>query len=113
MAKITMFTPAFLEDNIDDIRASAMAAGVGNFQPITGEGGLMLCRGVDPADTPSADTYTLPKPLEDEGMANYRARVATAAVGAFNKVQKGPHEAFLIEDQALLHQCRKMNGWPQ
>ena len=113
MTNLCLVTPAYYAANEGAILAAASAGGVSNFSPVVGDGGLLLCRGVDPVALPAADVYDLPGPLEEEGQADYRARMATAAAGAFNQVKLGPKEVFLMRDEKLIHQCRKMNGWPQ
>jgi len=110
--KQVLLTQAYYDANTDLIQSLAHAAGIGNFEPIP-EGALLMCRGIDPADLLAADVYHLPEPLTDEGQADYRARIATAAVGAFNAVKNGPKECFAMEDEQRVFDCRAATGWPK
>lgn len=112
MARLCLMTQAYFDANEETIRASASAAGIGNFTPIIAEGGLLRCRGVDPSELTGADVYELPAPLQDEGQADYRARIAVEAVGAFNAVKNGPKEIFNLPDEKNLQHCQAANGWP-
>jgi len=60
-----------------------------------------------------ADAYELPAPLQDEGVADYRARIAVAVVGAFNAVKNGPKEIFSIDDERNYAHCRALDNWPK
>ena len=113
MIPLCIVTPDYYDANEEAILAVQYTYGLGNAPRTIGEDGMILCRGVDPAELPDADVYELPAPLQDEGEAAYQARMATAATGAFNKVKNGPKEIFLMRDEKLIHQCRKMNGWPE
>lgn len=112
MTKLCLVTQAYFDANEEEIRSLAAQAGVGNFTPIAAEGGLVRCRGIDPSQLVGADVYELPEPLQDEGVADYRARIAVAAVGAFNAVVNGPGEVFMLSDERNLKHCQAANGWP-
>lgn len=112
MTKLCLVTQAYFDANEDEIRSLAAQAGVGNFTPIAAEGGLVRCRGIDPSQLTGADVYQLDDFLEDETQADYRARIAVAAVGAFNAVVNGPKEIFLMQDEKGLFHCQAATGWP-
>lgn len=112
MPKLSLITQAYYDANIETIQAAAAASGIVNFQPIAAEGGLLRCRGVGADDLPSANAYHLPLPLQDEGQADYRARIAVDAVGAFNAVKNGPKEIFHMDDERNLFDCKAASGWP-
>lgn len=113
MPRLCLVTQAYFDANEDEIRSLAAQAGVGNFTPIVAEGGLVRCRGIDPSQLVGADVYELPEPLQEEGVADYRARIAVAAVGAFNAVVNGPREVFFMPDEKGLFHCQAANGWPK
>ena len=107
----SLFNTEYFVANEEAIREAAASGGVGNFNPTTADGGLIICRGVDAASI-GADTYEIPKLLQDEGMADYRARIAVEAVDAFDRVKsRTPTEAMYFSDELLIHECRKMSGW--
>ena len=110
--KRCLVTQAYYDANKDLIHGLATAAGVGtcNFMK---EGVLVSCRGINPADLPAADIFTLPTQLPDEAQADYRSRIAAAAVGAYNAVKNGPKEVFFIEAEHNLFDCRAAGSWPQ
>ena len=112
MTRLCLVTQAYFDANEAEIRSLAAQAGVGNFTPIVAEGGLVRCRGIDPSQLTGADVYQLSDFLEDETQADYRARIAVSAVGAFNAVVNGPREVFFMPDEKGLVHCQAANGWP-
>lgn len=108
----SLFNAEYFAANEEDIRTTA-SGGVGNFNPTIADGGLVICRGVDAASI-GADTYELPTPLQNESMADYRARIEVETVAAFDSVKsRTPTEAMHFSDELLIHECRKMDGWPK
>lgn len=110
--KRCLVTQAYFDANEDLLRSLVSQAGFGNYSPVS-EGALLHVPGVDPADLPAADIFTLPTPLQDEGQADYRARIAVEAVGAYNAVKNGPKEVFFMGNEQNLFDCRAATGWPQ
>ena len=106
----SLFNAEYFADNEEAIRA-AVSSEIGNFAPTTADGGMIICRGVDAAVI-GADMHELPAPLQDEGMANYRARIEVETVAVFAKVKgRSPTEAMHLSDELLIHECRKLSGW--
>ncbi len=114
MTGLCLVTQAYFDANEDEIRSLQSQAHPGaNIQPVKAEGGLLRCRGIDPSQLTGADVYKLPEPLQEEGVADYRARIAVAAVGAFNAVVNGPKEIFFMPDEKGLFHCQAASGWPK
>jgi len=110
--KLALLNSSYYSENKTAIKAAVDPA-IGNFKPIVGDGGMILCRGVD-AEAIGAITYAIPAKEKDEDDMAYHARTFGLTTAAFAKTKgRAPEECMQFNDERLIHNCRGMKdkGW--